>query len=219
MIRMIYKLAIAMIALLAAAGTVSAGAPAPLDIPDWTQIGTANPVTPSNILSTNGVFRNVTRRNGSTVFIYNASYLNGATVSLEDALGPSTPIDKGTVVATGGTITVKGVDPLGDTNTRVTLVTADYDDSMFNFSLNDSQVGFLDLFGVSTTNIQCISTWTFCTTNESFYVAGDFGPNTNRIFLLNDATAVTTIPVPAAFWLFSSGLLGLIAISRRRKTA
>jgi len=31
--------------------------------------------------------------------------------------------------------------------------------------------------------------------------------------------SITAIPVPAAFWLFGSGLLGLIGISRRKKAA
>ena len=30
-------------------------------------------------------------------------------------------------------------------------------------------------------------------------------------------TAINTVPVPAAIWLFGSGLLGLIGISRRKK--
>ena len=29
----------------------------------------------------------------------------------------------------------------------------------------------------------------------------------------------TVVPVPAAVWLFGSGLLGLIAVARRKKTA
>jgi len=32
-------------------------------------------------------------------------------------------------------------------------------------------------------------------------------------------TSVTLIPLPAAVWLFGSGLLGLIGIARRRKAA
>jgi hypothetical protein len=31
--------------------------------------------------------------------------------------------------------------------------------------------------------------------------------------------AVSAVPVPAAVWLFASGLLGLVGIARRRKTA
>jgi hypothetical protein len=31
--------------------------------------------------------------------------------------------------------------------------------------------------------------------------------------------AVSAVPVPAAVWLFGSGLLGLVGISRRKKSA
>lgn len=34
-----------------------------------------------------------------------------------------------------------------------------------------------------------------------------------------DFTEVSAIPVPAALWLFGSGLLGLVGISRRKKSA
>ncbi len=72
---------------------------------------------------------------------------------------------------------------------------------------------------MSTFNIDC-PVWSFCTTAESFYVAGDFGNDPNKIKLKGSkggATAVTTIPVPAAVWLFGSGLLGLVGVARRRK--
>ena len=34
-----------------------------------------------------------------------------------------------------------------------------------------------------------------------------------------DGTAITTIPVPAAVWLFGSGLLGLVSLAKRKKAA
>jgi hypothetical protein len=58
---------------------------------------------------------------------------------------------------------------------------------------------------------------------------GTFGTSTNftatkTIFNGEDFTraqfqAVTPVPLPAAVWLFGSGLLGLIGVSRRKKTA
>jgi len=41
------------------------------------------------------------------------------------------------------------------------------------------------------------------------YVAGQVGVN----------IPLTPVPVPAAFWLFGSGLLGLVGMARRKKTA
>ena len=41
--------------------------------------------------------------------------------------------------------------------------------------------------------------------------------NTDRIYVTNfSITEVSAVPVPAAVWLFGSGLLGLIGIARRR---
>ena len=60
----------------------------------------------------------------------------------------------------------------------------------------------------------------YCTTNESVYLhsfGGGFDLFDKKFRA--DGIAVTTVPVPAAVWLFGSGLLGLISIARRKKTA
>ena len=44
---------------------------------------------------------------------------------------------------------------------------------------------------------------------------GDFGMNTPAYFAIDSLTSVSAVPVPAAVWLFGSGLLGLIAVARR----
>jgi len=44
------------------------------------------------------------------------------------------------------------------------------------------------------------------------------GSNINFDFTSLTVTNVSTIPVPAAAWLFGSGLIGLISVARRRKT-
>jgi hypothetical protein len=77
------------------------------------------------------------------------------------------------------------------------------------------------LWGFDTMNIVCsdlINTLTGgCTTNEVVYlnlleaIGPDFGAKINTA-----GRALTSVPVPAAAWLFGSGLLGLIAVSRRR---
>jgi cyclophilin family peptidyl-prolyl cis-trans isomerase len=45
---------------------------------------------------------------------------------------------------------------------------------------------------------------------------GTFDPDNQLIQISN--VSISTIPVPAAFWLFGSGLIGLISIARRRKS-
>jgi hypothetical protein len=53
-------------------------------------------------------------------------------------------------------------------------------------------------------NTEGFSTWTL---------------NSDSSFMYMTPGAVSAVPVPAAAWLFASGLLGLVGIARRRKTA
>jgi hypothetical protein len=46
-----------------------------------------------------------------------------------------------------------------------------------------------------------------------------FGPLGVTEYNLHLAGTVSAIPVPAAVWLFGSGLLGMIGIARRKKAA
>jgi hypothetical protein len=73
------------------------------------------------------------------------------------------------------------------------------------------------LWGFNTSNIVCNADLLLeCTNSESVYVAlsnafsGDFGRN-----FMSMGIAVTTVPVPAAVWLFGSAL-GLLGWARRR---
>ena len=75
------------------------------------------------------------------------------------------------------------------------------------------------LWGFNTSNIVCNADLLLeCTDKESVYVAlsnafsGDFGRN-----FMSMGIAVTTVPVPAAIWLFGSGL-GLLVWVRRKAT-
>jgi len=43
-----------------------------------------------------------------------------------------------------------------------------------------------------------------------------WGMNTPAYFAMDNLTAVSAVPVPAAIWLFGTGLLGLVAVARRR---
>jgi len=45
---------------------------------------------------------------------------------------------------------------------------------------------------------------------------GTFGMNTPAYFAIDNLTSVSAVPVPAAVWLFATGLFGLIAVARRR---
>jgi len=57
-----------------------------------------------------------------------------------------------------------------------------------------------------------------CTTYESIWIdldTGGFDPTLKKF--TDTGMAITTIPVPAAVWLFVSGIVGLASFTRRRK--
>ena len=136
-----------------------------------------------------------------------------------------------------GTLQITGKIPgLVNGHNVQTLMTAD----LTAFASNTSG----DLLGFNTANIVCnpaINAYAHCTTNESVYLVlnkgifndcfsrhsahmdGDCGKdqeggrwNKNRMFKTT-GIAITSVPIPAAVWLFGSGLLGLGSLTRRRK--
>ncbi len=58
---------------------------------------------------------------------------------------------------------------------------------------------------------------TICTGGPRPYTNDDFTNNGGNIAALSNVRAFTVVPVPAAVWLFGSGLLGLVGIARRRR--
>jgi hypothetical protein len=81
------------------------------------------------------------------------------------------------------------------------------------------------LFGVNTHKIICKHLPVPCTKAESVYLAlkeslndAISGEKFKTDAIANtDAIAVTTVPIPAAAWLFGSGLLALAGIARKRR--
>jgi len=77
-----------------------------------------------------------------------------------------------------------------------------------------------DLIGFNTTITGGLICGTVfgCTTHESAYLSlADGGFDPGVALKHAPGTAVTTIPLPASFWLMGSGLLGLTGISRKLK--
>jgi hypothetical protein len=75
------------------------------------------------------------------------------------------------------------------------------------------------LIGFNTKDIVChdkINAYAQCTSAESVYLALADAIDSKK-HLKTTGTAVTTVPVPAAVWLFASGLLGLAGMARRRR--
>jgi hypothetical protein len=78
-----------------------------------------------------------------------------------------------------------------------------------------------DLIGFDTYDIQChsvISMFSCRSTAESVYLSLDAGGFNGLENYTSTGLAVTTVPVPAAVWLFGSGLLGLVGTARRKFT-
>ena len=79
------------------------------------------------------------------------------------------------------------------------------------------------LIGFDTMNIQCgdaITALVTCTTNEVIYLSqlmDPLDPGGKKGKYQTTGLAVTSVPVPAAVWLFGSGLVGLAGVVRRRK--
>lgn len=112
-----------------------------------------------------------------------------------------------------GSIRIKGVIPDLNINSRQTLMTAD---------LTGVWNSTGQLIGFNTMNIQCndaINAVAQCTTNEVIYLsqlkdALDLGGLKGKY--KTTGLAVTSVPVPAAAWLFGSGLIGLAGVAPRK---
>ena len=99
--------------------------------------------------------------------------------------------------------------------------TAWYNGEFFNQGTNDvclDKSGFGDIVcssGAAVTTYDA-ATGAFTATWDSVIVGGSFNGNLGQWTMTGNVSAV---PVPAAVWLFGSGLVGLAGIARRRKAA
>jgi len=218
--KIITKSVIAAFALFAVAGTANATI---VDNGAY-QVGDLPPSGIPNIASDDGFFKYHLRGNGSKKMKYKAkgdfvlnmgsgSYLiKDARIKVKGKIKKDGTLRRkkdGTLK--GGKSFIEGIDPFSP-GERTTLVTFQ---SNGDFSFLWDADGE-DVFGMSITNIDC-PLWDFCTNTETFYAIGEFGTNPARIKAKSGVLGVTTIPVPAAVWLFGSGLLGLVGVARKRR--
>jgi hypothetical protein len=156
---------------------------------------------------TNGSGREFSLWDGSTLYAARGSLTLNASVGLDEFNQP---------VFNGGTVQIKGgIAELGITGGGNVLMSADLVSA--NLTSDSS------LWGFNTENIFCNAQMEAfigqCTNAESVYLvlnslfSGDFTSS-----FTGSATAHTTIPVPAAVWLFGSAL-GLLGWVRRRANA
>jgi hypothetical protein len=140
------------------------------------------------------------------------TYFNGSPEAGTDSMYKLNAYFDGAGNLTGGDVSLKGaIAGLGIIDKNTVLFTADLE----KFGFDPLQP---NLIGFNTTNIVCdVGLGVACTTSESVYVELDtmwLGLDTRQ---RTTGLATTTIPVPAAVWLFGSGLAFLGATARRRR--
>jgi len=152
---------------------------------------------------------------------HKGSFLSYLNVSLSDILDISkTKFKLKVKVRDGvasGRVKIRGaIDELG-MNRAQTLMTADLSGE-WGANLTGELIGF------NTMNIVCndiINAYLGggCTENESIYLSLLESITTGERKINTAGVAVTTIPLPAAVWLFGSGLLGLAGIAGFKRAA
>ena len=196
---------------------ISSGASA-YDLPNDTIAPSGSPAFYNNVKidmndagSNNAEARLKITGRGDFFFDNGSSFLNGekAIYKLNATYNDLGELQSGTVQIKGG-IPSLGIDK------GTLLMTADIDE----WNLHDDP----NLWAFGTTNIVCSPLLLVtCTLSESVYVSllgGGFDGNFSNGRYLTSGFAVTTVPVPAAAWLFGSalGLLGWVRSRNRRSS-
>ena len=153
--------------------------------------------------------------------------MTSATFTIYDDTGQIVPFDTGPVASVTGSI---GAAHSGTTFGPGTYAIDTIEGGIYNFTVGEGQLGGHILWDWSTTtdmdivNVWDVSTVAGVTSYTSTDIDGDGIPGIGFIdgpFATVPLSAnfdfSTAVPIPAAVWLFGSGLVGLIGVARRKK--
>jgi hypothetical protein len=172
--------------------------------------------------SSGGTFAHIGMFNGVN-FDASAFSYSGAISGTQAMTGSSDSFSAANVDFSGVSGNVVGVglwglDLLAGSNEAIVL-NVNYSDSStqsYNITLNGDASFTPEYFGLYSNDTSQLIT------SISLYGTDDTGAQ--RAWLIDDLTVITagsvpSVPVPAAAWLFGSGLVGLVGVARRKRKA
>jgi hypothetical protein len=164
--------------------------------------------------SSNGVTVLCGGQGGSNADVDNVAAILGVNASLVTQVAEVTGSD-----ATVNGLTISGIGFLDGTwsisDPSITHIAFKSDGYFILGEVNASSGGTWDNADWDFTLATCPDT--ICTPGPRAYTAADFTTNGGPIAELSNARAFSVVPVPAAVWLFGSGLLGLVGVARRKR--
>ena len=83
------------------------------------------------------------------------------------------------------------------------------------FGLHQNVLADPSAFGLANATDGCLYTGADCST---YFLWDSLHPTTAGHSIIADVFVSTVVPIPAAIWLFGSGLIGLVGFARRKKS-
>lgn len=175
----------------------------------------------------------VSLQSGDVLHFTSGSYVEGYWAGNNFLFDNASVVEQnGLIIGTAAQPTVPGIDQTWTSNVngimgnhRTTAPVTVIDGTQLDFSSWIMTVGGSD-YALGLT--QDIATYTYDGLNFALDYYWDYATDNGSAFLgplevsqyhLHLEGTVSSVPLPAAFWLFGSGLLGLVGIAKHRKSA
>lgn len=189
----------------------------------WLETATGNLIGSTGVESHNASLMAFAKDTGATSYSlsHDFSYVSDQTVSFAmHAIANSNPCC-GILHASSG-VTISFLDIFNSTIGSVTIANAT-DPSLTDILVDNLQHDYSASMGVFATQAGLNPTDSISKINLSFFASADTSGNSAGVAHSSstvwfDNVNVNAVPVPAAAWLFGSGLLSLVGVARRKKT-